>query len=47
MIVLSFGNTAKLVFVIAYSNMYTLGGASATFEKTAKLHDHFGGDSAP
>ncbi len=47
MIVISFGNIAKLVFVIAYSNMYTLGGPSATFSKMAKLHDHFGGDSAP
>jgi hypothetical protein len=47
MIVLSFGNIAKHVFVIAFSNMYTLGGPSVTFSKMAKLHDHFGGDSVP
>jgi hypothetical protein len=47
MIVISFGNVEKLVFVVAYSNMYTLGGPSVTFSKMAKLHDHFGCDSAP
>jgi hypothetical protein len=47
MIVISLGNIAKLVFVIAYSKMFTLGGPSATFSKMAKSHDHFGGDSAP
>jgi hypothetical protein len=44
MIVASFGNIAIiLVFVIAYSNIYT----SATCAKIANVYGHFGGDSVP